>query len=123
MTDALDWTKPIQTRDGRKARVWDEPLSDGRRVVVVTSNGTEDIAQYLPHGELACGGDMLECLDIINAPEPERWLVFHEAMGGVWITGEIDSEADARKQAESLTKQAYIAKLIPVAPEKENDDG
>ena len=25
MINPLDWTKPIQTRDGRKARVWDKP--------------------------------------------------------------------------------------------------
>lgn len=130
MTNTLDWTKPIQTRDGRKARVWDEPLSDGRRVVVVTHEGGEEVPGVrLSNGvrEGWSDGDEGGRYDIINAPEPEYWLVMRPINGpqtmGVppmCLVGVYTYEDFARDKA---GPDGYIAKLILVAPEKENDDG
>lgn len=117
----IDWRKPIQTRDGRKARVWDEPLRDGRRIVVV--EGHDRIEGFCARGPDGTAGCLLTKHDddIINVPEPERWLVFRQYLGGIWIEWEGRSEADARGKAADFTAQVYIAKLIPVEPEKESD--
>ena len=128
MTNPLDWTKPIQTRDGCKARVWDEPMSDGRRVVVVGDEG-QILHGYPPDGKYH---ETLKGLDIINAPEPERWGWFLIGHLGevVHASGDtVDSEQLATECARIFnrsrggTLRPYIAKLIPVEPEKENDDG
>lgn len=69
----IDWTKPIQTRDGRKARVLATDLR-GRRnkpiAVVVTTDGEDQICQFFRNGRYSCG-EMWD-LDIINAPTKRK---------------------------------------------------
>lgn len=66
-----DWSKPIQTVDGRKARLLDEletpAVRDERRVVVVEDlNGYERAYVYFENGQFVHGRNSQN--DIINVP-------------------------------------------------------
>jgi hypothetical protein len=63
----IDFTKPVQTRDGRKVRILCTDRKDNRPIVgLVPGNGDEQI--YSWH---ACGNYVSNehCLDLINVPE------------------------------------------------------
>lgn len=69
---AVDWTKPIETRDGRKARYICEIISDGYSRVALISDclGNETPETYMENGQykrLDPDSDM----NIINSPPPK----------------------------------------------------
>lgn len=75
---AVDWDKPIQTRDGRQARLLgmrNHPKYP--RVVAAPAyggDGFENVDVYTEDGEVYAGGQPHAC-DIINAPQRHvRWL-------------------------------------------------
>lgn len=66
----IDWTKPIQTRSGRPARVLCTDLKDTEypvAVAVLVSDKHEAAYTYTAEGKYAIEGD--EPFDIINVPE------------------------------------------------------
>lgn len=62
----FDPTKPVQTRDGRKARIICTDLKDTKPLVVLVAreNGIEDIQTYTMEGKFFCIGD--DPRDLIN---------------------------------------------------------
>lgn len=65
----LDWTKPLQTRGGRAARVLGRVRSDKYPVVVAvySDTGMECVGVYTEDGSLYVGGTD-DPLNIINVP-------------------------------------------------------
>jgi hypothetical protein len=81
---AVDWSKPIQTRAGRKARLLGEIIGrdDPFAVAVMTEDGREDVLYYFASGKFYVNATCVN--DIINAPERiERdvWLNVYESGG------------------------------------------
>ncbi len=63
----VDWTKPIQAHDGRKARFVGEILSTGRNylVAVMGANDVESLYQCYANGDIQNGNPV-----IVNVPLP-----------------------------------------------------
>lgn len=66
---SIDWTKPVQTRDGRKVVIYctDAP---GTERVHGRVEGSGWPLSWQADGAYKCGG--ASSLDLINAPEPKR---------------------------------------------------
>lgn len=62
----IDWTKPIQTRDGRRAEFVGRcgPLRDGETVIIVVDNLPE---KFYENGQYYCGARISD-MDITNVP-------------------------------------------------------
>ena len=78
----IDWTKPIQTKDGRKAEFIHKLKTDfdyTRLVILTDDEGRESHETYTENGELV--KDRESELDIINVPEPKRT----EVLDGVYL--------------------------------------
>ena len=74
----IDWTKPIQTRDGRSARLLCKDLKGARGYPVVVAlldeRGYESLEHYTLGGQYLTGDDEENDHDLINLPERvERW--------------------------------------------------
>ncbi len=88
---SIDWTKPVQTRDGRKVVIYctDAP---GDFPVHGRIDGMEDPDTWRLDGAFICGAS--SSLDLINAPEPKRvaWVnLYPDQYGGAYKT---KAEAD-----------------------------
>ena len=109
----FDPTKPVQTRDGRKAWVKcrdfkDDP--DGRTLVAqVTLIGpSEELASFLYHsnGRVGDYGDPHPC-DLINIPE-KRWAVLFDCPGEspryrwVYFIEEDDAKKVAAQRSDTI---------------------
>jgi hypothetical protein len=74
---AIDWTKPVQTRDGRKVRVLCTDAPGSQYPVIGLIEGDGDPETWTIGGVYAANGATSN-LDIINAPEPAvtltRWV-------------------------------------------------
>lgn len=78
----IDWSKPVQTRDGRKVRIlcMNAKTIDNRPVCVLYDNdGSECAALYTREGKIpGFSSDM----DLVNVPE-ERWVnLYHPLRDG-----------------------------------------
>ena len=78
----FDPTKPVQTRDGRKARIICTDADDPRYPIVALSrspvNGREIVNQHTIDGRLYGSGPEITA-DLINIPErTRRWYNFYE---------------------------------------------
>jgi hypothetical protein len=86
MEKKFDPTKPVQTRDGRKARIVATGLNciQGSIVAVVThQDGGEYAGHFFDDGRYILGeeGD----LDLVNVPEKRGfWVNFYPGQGG-WV--------------------------------------
>lgn len=71
----VDWTKPIQTRDGRKARVICTDAKKSRSVIVLVENssGGEHVHDYEDNGSHYSVNSEAHVLDVINVPEKRTW--------------------------------------------------
>ena len=86
---AVDWTKPIQTRDGRKVEFLREINDDTYQMVclVVRDDGSEFVNGWTRAGKYIHDQSSPSDLDIINTPEPSP--VDEEVVtmySGVWKT-------------------------------------
>ena len=76
MTKPFEPTKPVQTRDGRKARILCKDLnSDVYTIVAATmeNNGTESVRLYTNTGQILVGKPNHD-LDLVNIPKrTSRW--------------------------------------------------
>lgn len=76
----FDITKPVQTRDGRPARILDPDWNGSRLLVAITNHmGTSmqsDFVIYYNKDGTHRSHESYKHLDLINAPEPlvEQWL-------------------------------------------------
>ncbi len=76
----IDWTKPVQTRDGRKVRVL---CTDGPRKdfpVIALIDGRQFAEYFMSSGRYMQHGDGQ--LDLINVPEPQRFTLLVYSGGG-----------------------------------------
>lgn len=91
MNNKIDFSKPVQTRDGRKARVICTDKKDSRSVIALIEGddgGTESVYVYYTDGR---GSLALEyTFDLINVPEkivgyvniyPNRYNQYHKDKG------------------------------------------
>lgn len=84
----IDWNKPIQLADGRKARVLcqDAKISYGSKVVLVTyADGSESVQTFRDDGTRGIDDHVLT---VINVPEPKfriwnQWVVLHAYSHGI----------------------------------------
>ncbi len=95
MTKAFDPTKPVQTRDGRKARILCTDFKDVWPIVAaVTTNTDIEVIRYYREGGLVarnCGplsamsaltDSLLDPDDLINIPErTSRWVFINPYVG------------------------------------------
>lgn len=78
----IDWTKPLETKDGRKAEFVRKlnTSSDYKRLVVLTDcHGWESHETYTEEGRLLVDDE--SALDLINPPPPKR----KEVLDGVYV--------------------------------------
>lgn len=75
---AIDWTKPVQTRDGRKVRVLCTDGPDLRYPVIGLVDGELRPETWTIGGRFARSADNPTHLDLINTPDPPvtltRWV-------------------------------------------------
>lgn len=86
----FDPSKPVQTRDGRKARIicTDARLRDGRTIAALVDMGDHESGwQFLPSGQH--DADREDSIDLINIPvKREGWVSVSSTPGGSrWISG------------------------------------
>ena len=92
MTKEFDLTKPVQTRDGRTARIlctdregWEWPVV----ALIKSKTGIEGVCSYLRSGRLK--GASESTLDLINVPEKRTlWL-------NVYTSGSVSSPGHRSK--------------------------
>lgn len=105
---SVDWTKPIQTRDGRKARYICEikapPYS--RLVILDDESNTESPEPYRENGGYMKGGEE-SILDIINSP-PQPVTV---EMGEIWVNVYSPTRRDVFGHAYKSKQEAIDAAL------------
>jgi hypothetical protein len=95
----LDITKPVQTRDGQKARILCDDLDrrDGRILAVAVASddtGGEYIVVRYPDGSVGCGN---HDNDIVNVPETVEVLVhFYRNDNGFINASRLSPEQRAR---------------------------
>lgn len=109
----FDKTKPVQTKDGRKARIVAE-LNDTTYplVVVIThKNGVEQVQQYQQEGFIY-GPRSPNNLDLVNIPEKhkiEAWFNVYRHYEGALCLGD-DSPTEARAKA-ACNLQSVVARV------------
>jgi hypothetical protein len=101
---AVDWSKPIQTRAGRKARLLGEIIGrdDPFAVAVMTEDGREYVLYYFASGKFYVNATCVN--DIINAPERIK--------RDVWLNVYQHSECcgyDSKYEADDCATQTRIA--------------
>lgn len=103
---AIDFNKPVQTRDGRKVRVLctdakgDEPII----ALVLYINGVEGLHRFGADGGYFAGSDQADELDLVNVPESVvRW-------GNVYLDG-VGVLLDSRRGADGIPHQGRLAVL------------
>ena len=98
----FDPTKPVQTRDGRKARIicTDRVWIGGAPLVVLidTIDGSyQDVECFWSDGRIYSSGADSQC-DLFNAPEPQHepvtlWVNAHASGGsGIYTSGPFNTE-------------------------------
>jgi hypothetical protein len=100
---AVDWSKPIQTRAGRKARLLGEIIGrdDPFAVAVMTEDGREDVLYYFASGKFYVNATCVN--DIINTPERierEVWLTLYRS--GDISTDETEEAAKANRDKDRI---------------------
>lgn len=87
-SESIDWSRPIQTRNGRPARVLATDLKDDTYPVVVViqcDNGAESVETSTACGKLLSKDDSPY---FINVPEPPekvlRWVSLCRSSSGDW---------------------------------------
>jgi hypothetical protein len=104
MEKKFDPTKPVQTRDGRKARIVATGLNciQGSIVAVVThQDGGEYASHFFDDGRYISGveGD----LDLVNVPEKRGlWVNFYPDQGRMVFAHPSREEADAKAGADRV---------------------
>ena len=111
---SVDWSKPIQTRNGRKAKLigsWAEQQAPGREtraVAISDGGGSFVVALYFETGQFIC--DRPTNNDIINVPprtekrEVVAWAAVDQA-GRVLYHGDLSI-------AETVMSQRKTAQLV-----------
>ena len=97
----IDWTKPLQTRDGRKARVVATDIATKdeytHAALVMDEDGDESLETYTKEGLWWVSGG-LQDKDLVNAPEKRS----------VWINaydnGKLGYEFSSREEADATNK-------------------
>lgn len=95
----LDLTKPVQTRDGKKARIvcTDAKGKTYKVIALVEIDGEEEAHSYTLDGwfrEEAAGGD----LDLVNVPEATyRWM-------NVYKGNHVGAACQSREEADKVAR-------------------
>lgn len=87
----IDWTKPVQTRDGRKMRVLCTDAKNSSHPVIVLIEGAagEELFYYDRNG-IRRGGIGVPNTDAINVPEQKRrWLNVYSDRRSSWWTSRV----------------------------------
>lgn len=112
----IDWSKPIQTSGGYKARLVGTLARQfrPRLVAYMTKNGEENSISVSESGR-AVGDDVGSPYDIINTPEkkPERWVNVYwdqiKRMAESYVVW--NSEREAKEHIAFHSRCTYIATL------------
>ncbi len=76
----IDWTKPIQTKDGRKARLLGTLAGNGRRIIAISNSDTnEELYEVLFADGSQDGGWGKD--NIINVPEKMKVHIYRDGLG------------------------------------------
>lgn len=88
----IDWNKPLETKDGRKARYLGQLTHPKwcRAVAIQDANTGEHLASYTESGRYSPDGESQA--DLINPPPPKR----KEVLNGVYVLQRFPS-VDAAK--------------------------
>lgn len=103
----LDFTKPVQTRDGRVVRIFATDINHSTYPVIgaISEGGRETIGTWMRNGQ-ACQGRASYARDLVQAPVvEERWHVIGLGTG---------SRADAVADAERCSNIRHRATVIRV---------
>ena len=99
MTVKFDPTKPVQTRDGRKARIicTDRKSTVYPLVGLILNGETEYLTEWDLNGKHRSNGFFDSVNDLINIPErTSRWVNVYD--GSDWCYG-FETESDAREHS------------------------
>lgn len=116
---AIDWNKPVQTKDGRKVRVLCTDSKGYFPIVglVVSEDGeSEDVVYWPLTGELAGRPDHDYQLDLINVPEK------HE----IWVNVYADNMRrvhGSRQQADGEASRQFAQRIACIRVEFEEGEG
>lgn len=111
----FDPTKPVQTRDGRKARIICNGINNpsyNMAAVVAEHDGAENVSIYGAQGEFYVNVREPSDSDLVNIPE-ERWVNLYEAQNSIWKFGGslFDSKQAADDGQGTLHKRVACIKL------------
>lgn len=111
----LDPTKPVQTRDGRKARILETAMKGDRPIVgiVTDHDGVEHVSTWPTDGRFFPAVEKSRD-DIVNAPETlKTWHVSWKSGDAVYCFA-YTFEADALDCAKKVRNGGYQALVTPV---------
>lgn len=103
----FDPTKPVQTRDGRPARILCTDARNNYRkpiFALVTHGDSEQFWQYHSDGKINAGS-ITDVLDLVNIPERiqlKRWVHIYKDRQGAYTTCTFMTKADAPRGSHSL---------------------
>ncbi len=109
MTTPIDWTRPLQTRDGKPARFLGTRKSTwGTHVVCIDAGESEEVWFANTNGDVPHGGSCSPA-DIINVPAPKR-------SGTVWVNVFEDGFAigHTTRRAANMGTQSNILACVEV---------
>jgi hypothetical protein len=109
----IDLTKPVQTRDGRKARIIESSANTYYQdtlqpivALITKEDGKESVTAFSADGRWMPNG--IDGMDLINVPEPEtRWVNFYD--GSIADAVHPDRETADRHQASATRRIACVA--------------
>ena len=109
----FDPTKPVQTRDGRKARIICRDAKGPWPIVALVDYGHQDA----PHCFAANGYELTDGLerpgDLVNIPtKREGWVNVYRGNGDLWVGGRIyGTEDEARRGGKAIDNNIATARI------------
>lgn len=114
MPNRFDPTKPVQTRDGRKARILATDLKDPNypilAAVTLPRTGLERPIVYTSEGKWSLSRNCFSESDLINIPEEKYLNLWKSSARGYFTTGPFDSLAKAKRTLDKprFSKSKFI---------------
>ena len=117
----VDWTKPVQTRDGRAVRVLCTDAKGSPYPVIallIGSDGSEVLDTFTEEGK-AHSNAALSRNDLVNVPEREvRYVNWYTSL--IWTVAVCMSRAEADRRASSSSCRGAVLRVtiedgIPIA--------